>query len=281
MEPMCITLNQQLHQKYKKFFELADECFELSNNVVIPALKTLKLKRDQFSKYQIILGANFYKAQNSFLSIMYLCNEGLAGDAKSLVRKLIELTVTLKYLSQDIDNRVEKYIHHGALVNYDWLKKTVSKNVQSAFDDKFVEEFKKLSPDIEKAYNEAKQFYELNKKGEVSGKFIYNWSGLSFGEMAEKCGMVAEIIPYKLYCECIHASVDDVPNHFDFKSLSFDPNISVDDIPITIIQAVRMYLSIVELVISEFNLGLEDSLSFVKRHLESFKEFIMSGVQDS
>ena len=42
-----------------------------------------------------------------------------------------------------------------------------------------------------------------------------------------------------------------------------------------------MYLLIVELVIDEFNLGLIDSLSDVRQHLESFKDFILSGVQDS
>lgn len=281
MEPMCITLNQQLYKKYKNFFELADECFELSNNVVIPALKALNLKQDELSKYQFILGANFYKAQNSFLSIMYLCNEGLVGDAESLVRKLIELAVTLKYISKDINNRIEKYLHHSALVNYDRLKKMEDKNFQSAYSNKLVEEFKKLKPEIEYAYSEAKQFYRVDEKGEVSRKFLYNWSGKSLGEMAAKCGMPDEMLPYKLYCERIHASVDDIPKYFDFKDFSFGPNVSVDDIPVTIIQAVRMYLLIVELVISEFNLKLRDSLYFLKQHLESFKEFIMSGVQDS
>jgi len=282
MGPMCITLNQQLHKKYKDFFELADECFELSNNVVIPALEALKLKQDQLSKYQIILGANFYKAQNSFLSIMYLCNEGLVGDAESLVRKLIELTVTLKYISQDIDDRIEKYWHHAALIDYDWWKKLVNKNFRPVSNDKFVKKYKKLGPDIEKAYNEAKKFYGLDKNGEETGKFLHNWSGLGFEKMAVKCGMPAEIIPYKLYCIPIHASVKDIPEYFNFQNFSFDPNISrEDDIPVTIIQAVRMYLLIVELVIDEFNLGLIDSLSDVRQHLESFKDFILSGVQDS
>jgi len=66
-----------------KYFELSDQLYEMTL-VITDNLSKRTLKRAELSLYQIILLFNYYKATNSFLPMVSLCDKGYVGDAKTI-----------------------------------------------------------------------------------------------------------------------------------------------------------------------------------------------------
>jgi len=271
MLPNCLDVGQNLRESFEEFFSLADESIELSD-IIMKGLDDLGIKNDELSKYQLALASNFHKAINSFLSIVNLCNMGFIEDAKTITRKVIEIAVTLKYISIDPEKRGNQYFHFWELSNYKILTDLQKVDKGHVYTNWVQKELGKHASRIEKEYEESKAYFDLNKKGEVKGEFLRKWSGKIFEQMAIESGLSIEVRPYKLYCIATHVSIEDLTNYYDPKMSCFRPDLSIDDVPFIIIETVRMYLVIIELIVNEFNLKLDDSLSLVREHLEKFKD---------
>lgn len=279
MLPRCIDLKRQFYLQHKELYAFADECIEMSD-IILQAIIDLKLKDNELTKYQFIIGFNLYKVLDSYVSVMSLCNDGLVGDAKSIVRKLIEMSVTLKYLSLDKDIRLDQYLCFQALSNYkmfsEMKKEENLEEENKIYSDGLRKQIEQIEPKIMKDYEEAKEYFELNNKGDVKGEYIYKgWSGKTLKEMAIKCNMKEHVIPYKMFCISTHTSIDDIKSFYRADSAEFGSGFSIGDIPIIIIHSSKLYLSVIELCIKAFDLKLNGSFELLRNRLEKFKDHPM------
>lgn len=275
MLPRCINLKRQFYLQHRELYAFADECLEMSD-IILQAIGNLKIKDNELTKYQLIIGFNLYKALDSYVSVMYLCNDGLVGDAKSILRKLLEMSVTLKYLSFDIETRQEQYLHFKSLSTYKkYLKIKKEDNVQEKdriYSGWLRKQICELEPQILDDYKEAKKYFKLNEKREVKEKYFRSWSGKSLRKMAKGCNMQDQINAYDQLCDSTHASVNDYRSFYNNERLEFGSGFSIGDIPLVIIHSSMMYLKIIELSIDAFELKLNDSFELLRDRLERFKD---------
>jgi hypothetical protein len=258
----------------KEIYKIASECIELGN-LVIKNLDDLKLKFNVYdiSEYRLILVQNFHKGLDSLSSMLLLCEKGYIGDADTIVRKILDIAVSMKYLSLDVENRIDLYTHYDALARYKILNEIEaekSKNVgkEKVFSDYVVEEIEKEKNKIIRGYENVKKYYEpLNGNGEVHKKYLYkSWSGKSLPAMAKECGLTDYLIPYKLFNISTHTSIEDFEKYFDFDKCAFIELNKDDALPL-IVTAISLCLVIAELIINEFELKFRKSLQSLAERL--------------
>jgi hypothetical protein len=258
--PTCLRINRQLHKEFGQHFSLADDCLELGD-LILASLEDRRLTKSDLNRYQLAVVANYYKATESFFSLTHLCNAGFTEDAGAIARKLIEVAITLKYLSQDVQGRIDKYWYHGFVQDHFRLRQIKQKGILS---DEIREKLEELWPQTEAAYQEGKKHYELNKKGEVHGDYRKNSFGKSLIAMAEECGLAEVWSAYQIYCISTHSSIENIPSFLDFEKLKFKTGFRKEDVPALILQGVEMFLITSDLIIDAFTLDLQDSLKEVK-----------------
>jgi len=261
--------------QHKELYAFADECIEMSD-IILHAIDELKIKEDELTKYQYIIAPNFYKALDSYVSILSLCNDGLVEDAKSITRKLLEMVVSLKYLSLDVEKRQDQYLHFASLSGYRRHKKIKEeKNTQKKdkiYSAWLSEQIKQFENQILENYEEAKKYFKSNTEGEIKEVFFRGWSGKPFSKMAKECNMSDQIIAYDILCDSSHASINGITNYCNHDRKEFGSGLSIGDIPLVIIHASKLYLYVIELSIDAFDLKLKDSFELLKNRLEEFKD---------
>jgi len=264
-------------EEYKDFFAAADRCLRLGKNI-INSLDKLKFIDRSLSKYQIILGFNFYKATNSFRAVMQLCSKGYCGDAMAIARKMIEIAVNLKYLSLSIDKRTDLYcsfasISHDKLMED--IRRETSESEEVSFSNKILKQIEEMNPKIAKACEIIKQEYKRDRDGRIDWKIAANWSGISLKKMAEKCQMTEDYIAYRVYSSKVHASIEEIVSHYDFDSGHFSFELEKKDIPWVLMETMKMYAIICTLVIKAFGFEQADAIKTVNDKLKKLKEHPM------
>ena len=261
------TLGYKKAEEFPEHFALADQICELAN-IILDNLGKRNLKLDAMELHQVILLYIYFKALNSFLSVMVLCDRGLVGDAKSCCRKLIEMMISMKYMMDDREKRQHQYFYHLPIaIIKDFGRVSRSPELHS---QKVIDMIKERENEVDEWVEQAKKHYEINEEGEIVGKFKRNWSGKTVAEMAKACGLeFAYVNPYVLYSRSTHASADDMSNYCCYQDAAFGQNFEHDDIPSVIIEAVRAYWLLSACVADAFDMKLTGSL---KRILKRFQD---------
>jgi hypothetical protein len=259
VRPICLKVNRGLHKEFDKHFTLADSALELGD-LILQNLNNRGMKDSNIDRYQWIVLSNYYKATESLLSLTHLCNAGFTEDAGTICRKLMEVAITLRYISLDKKERVENYWLHGVIMNHNWLEQ-IRRDYEPT--NWFRHNFEKLAPQIVESYEQAQKDI-LGKKRKP-----HSWSGKSLMKMAKECGLNRDVwSAYQLFNISTHSSVDNVLTFLDPKNLEFRSGFRKEDVPALILLGVQMFLIITELVIDANELNLEHSLKEVKHRLE-------------
>ena len=150
--------------EYNKSFQALDNMIILTEEIC----EFKGIKTDKFSVLTALLLARFYKI---LLSIRILCATGFEEEAKILQRVLLEIYLTLKYISKDPKTRVHLYINYSN-VEY---KKALS-HIQKHYSESNLQPSDEITEFIETNYKNVKSDYPKKLK----------WSGISIKKMAEE-----------------------------------------------------------------------------------------------
>lgn len=248
---MTSRFNRKLEfsSKYTDQFDLAESALMVADEITAE-LNRLELTTDTITPYQASLVAAFFKCSNCLSATVLLANDGFTEDGRTIVRKMIELFISLKYLSDDMKSRIDKYVWHEAVSKYFTAKRYID---EPDYSSVLHSGFTAAMPKIKSDYDSAKKFFKLDKDGEVAGKFRFNWSGKTIPKMA-LASKVAEIYAqYDLFSISVHASVRDVHTYFDATQSIFHWAVNVDEVPSLIMKAIEMQLALSKLLCKELS----------------------------
>jgi hypothetical protein len=268
-KPEILDANRGYFVNYKSYYRLADKYFELSD-IIIQTLDERKIHSTKFTEYQQILGFSFYKCISSFVSVFRLCDAVCVGDAMSICRKLIEIVLNMQYISLHPDKYAIMYKSHGAIRARAELKQNQEESKKGAskiYNDKFLEYIGDLPLKVEAEYQKALKVFANNEKGKPLGKFARNWSGKNQYDMAKDCDMEIDYLLYGVFSSKIHASIADEGAFYDNEKYIFKFDRELKDIPWVLIETLRMFSEICAMVISSFDLKLQDSLELLMQEL--------------
>lgn len=255
-----------LSKRFPDWFELGDKFIE-ANDIVLQNLSQRAIKLGDVSLYQIILLFNYYKATNSYLAVCRLCDAGLIGDAKTICRKLIELSINMSYLSQKPEQRQFNYWNFAAFsIDKEIVKKLGDdrKGARSVTESERIAQLNAIRDAFASWKQTAKARWERDEAGQVVGAPKRYWSGRNTEEMAKDCGMSWDYIdPYLSFCRSTHVSMDDSSSYFNLQTRAFGPNFEHDDLPAVMHEACRCYWWLTVLAVSAYGLNQVRSLYFL------------------
>jgi len=261
MSSRIVNYRRDLGIPHDDILMLADSCLELGDLVIA------NVEHRKFSKpIHCILAANHYKATDSLISAVKLVESGLVGDAETIVRKLAEIAINMKFLCMDADRRQWQYWHY---LKYSKKKMADAIVEDQRYNERLRQEAARFQPVLDRQFQEVEHLIAKTKKGRISTD---SWSGLNVKAMAEQCGLENDYLYcYRLFCIPTHAGVHDIERFVDVETAELNPRYNTDTALATIIEASRLYLIIVELVIGHFGLQLMESHRLIGERLESFK----------
>lgn len=265
MTASILKYRRPIDVKYDDFIDLTDHCLILGD-LIVQNLGDRRLKEGDCLPIHYILAFNHLKATDALVSTTKLVDAGLIGDGEVIVRKLLDIAINLKYLSLDVDKRQYQYWHFMTVS----AKKTAD---QVEADPKYKEPLRKamseFAPEARKRYDECVDIFEKDSKGKPK---LQTWSGLNTKEMADKGGLSEDYrICYKLFSASTHGSIGDFMHYFDPERKLFEPRFESDSALALLLEAVRCYLIITEIVIKGFSLDFMDSHKLIGNKLESFR----------
>jgi hypothetical protein len=163
---------------------------------------------------------------------------GTLGDAESIVRKLIEVAITLKFLATAPDELIVKYLEFEKIDRYNKLQEVRKRKAY----EQIREGWESNAALIEQHYESLKEKYSV-KKGEIKNEPMKFWSGLSLGRMADDCGLgKLYAYPYKIFCSSVHCSVEEIPKYFDIGSDTVGPAVSMADVQSVLLSCCNVHL---------------------------------------
>lgn len=268
-------------KQFSKVFQLVKNTLQVFDKMQV-GFNELKFRRNNLSSYQIILLTNTAKAMGTLLSIEKLCNYGLIGDARSLLRKLLELTATLHYINRDqkvFDRRVNRFYHHGSIK----LKKRLDDVIDDP--DKYGQYINdgilKISKQILTSYDNAKRHFKPNKEGEINKKFLNNWDGKSLTKIIRQSGLDYEMATFDIFSESIHFSSADIATYIDFENSAIRTGIETDEIPYLLLKCLQYTCQILKFGNEEFNLNLTSDLQKLQDDINSRNSVLVRATGES
>lgn len=260
-----INPNFQLSKQYPKYFELIDELIILFDKIQ-EGVSRKGIKPSPENLFQIIVLVSGPKTMNSVLSISHLCDQGLTEDARSVLRKILEVSATLLYLKRDIakfEDRVNRFYHFGSIEN----KKTLvlTEKYPERFSEYIVKYFDEKKQDFEDAYNSIKQYYPCRTNGEIRGEFRRHWDGKSLTRIILESGMSKEMVPFSVFSHSTHFSAADISYYLNLESGEVYTKHNLDEVPHLLINTMKLSGQVVQFLNLEFKLGLD-------RHLREIQE---------
>lgn len=239
--------NYELQKEFVDLFDYSDKLMKFQDQL-LAFIESKNYKDNELSLYQIAILFNFYKSTNSLISILYLSNIGTLGDAKSIARKLIEIAITLKYIS--INRELNSMLYWQYSVNQ--ASRTLNKSGFESLDinDK-VEEIKK---ETKERLDEIKRKWKHLKAHNSSLDFNKKWSGKDLSVMADEANL-SELYrkPYFLFNSSVHAGIEDIEYYFNDRKLIFDSTFEQKDVSLALLESFKAYLIILETVCESFN----------------------------
>lgn len=267
-EAKVLSIRYPTDSSFSDLYLLADQCLDLQD-IVLSNLQQRFRKGEQLDRTRIIATFNLYKATDALISCMKLIDSGLVGDAQTILRKILEIAINLKFIWLDKPKRVDQYWHYMT-VKADKLAKNIS--TMNGYTASLKEGMAKLAPGLAKNLELAKNHFDLKESGKISGKYNSSWSGHHIGVMAEDCGLLDDYrYCYKVSSISTHASIEDIRNYFDPDIPAFGPRYS-KSLPMKIIlESIRCYLMVLEVTVEEYHLNLNDSIASIRRSVGTYK----------
>ena len=271
----------QLSKKYCKYFDLVNDYLTIYSKLET-ALHEKKLQEKGLSQFDFILLTSAPKSIGSVLSIAKLCDCGLTEDANCLLRKLLEICTSLRFINQEKDLRLERsqwFLSYEAIVKRKILNR--AKQQPQDFGESISDEIKSNEQQILSDYQKAKSVYPLKENGEIEDEFKKSWSGKPFDKMLPECGMNKELVTYITLSESNHFSYADVDKVIDFENSTVRTGSEDEQIPFILIKSLLFAGEVIDLCNTEFDMKIATDLSklkklIYKRNAELKKETGMS-----
>lgn len=195
------SFSRRMAEKYSKHFGVCADCIRSADSF-LESIEGLGIGAENFTAVQLAISANFFKVCNSLISAYFLADAGLVEDVKTMTRKIIDLTVNMKYLSLDSDKRAADYLAFEAIHRKTTLDRVRSGAIPTSA---FVQSgFECNASRIEAEYTTAIARYGQASKDEI-GLRKRSWSGKFFTQMAKEAGLQNYVVPYELFCSATHA----------------------------------------------------------------------------
>lgn len=233
-------------------------------------LAGLPMPTEKDSDYRVILRASVPKTLNTLHSVVHLCNRTLTQDARTLVRKMLEHMINLLYLNLRLDERdkmAKQVLTHGAIRNHNyaqWISKT-----PNLFSEVLRDWFAKHRDELDAAYEDAKDVFPLDDKGEIERKYSEKWSGKSLREMMIGVKLESELTSYEVFCGSTHFGTADIVTHFDLQGGCVLEARDIEEIPILLTKSCQIAGQIAELIDHKFQCGIEAKLGKLMGVLKS------------
>jgi len=165
---------KEVYKEYKPLFDLHQQLLELFGETADKG-NAKEVPIENISKLQSVMGFLATKAIKTHVAIYLLCKNGAGQDAEILLRSLIEILISVKYLLfADSEKRADMYIGF-----FDF--KTARDISKLKYDPKIGEKLK----EYEEEYNMKKE--EFLKQHDIKDK--NSWSGKKISEMAGETGL--------------------------------------------------------------------------------------------
>ncbi len=271
-----INPNFQLSKQYPKYFELIDELIILFDKIQ-EGVSRKGIKPSPENLFQVIVLVSGPKTMNSVLSIGHLCDQGLTEDARSVLRKILEVSGTLSYLKKDdekIEERVKRFFHFGSIENK--MSLVLTEKYPERFSEYIVEYFGRKKQEFETAYNYVKQFYPRKNNGDIKGDFHRHWDGKSLTRIILESGMSKELVPFSVFSHSTHFSASDIGSYVNLESGEVYTKHNLDEVPHLLISTLKLSIIIMQFLDLEFNLDFEkpilvllDKVSIADKRLNS------------
>lgn len=246
-----VDANGQYQKTYLMEFELLDEAINALDSVIV-ILDERKLKQDELSLFEYFLVTQVYKFASSLRAISLLCADGFTEDTKGILRKLIEATVAVRFMRENVKKRAEQFWRHGVVRTHHLLPKILECDRLSS---EFRSEIEAALAVNAESYDRVKQLFPLDKNGRVVKPYQDNWSGKGFRAMAADVGMCEIYVRYCVLSGSIHTGTDDLSIYFDASKIAFGSGNDPQEIPSLILTAVESLLMTLEAVASQFQLS--------------------------
>jgi len=247
-------------REHPKYFELADQCFEFAG-LVERNLQSEKIKQTEEFIFKIILGCNYCKATESFISLVKLIDFGLLSDAQVIARKLLEIAIHMNYITLDKEKRSQQYWHYSSVHGLKFIKDRLKGGINNKFIKK---EYEQLLSVYEMGADYAKKYFDLNQEENIHSKYKIFWAGIDLRKMAEECKMEFDYENcYQLFNMEAHADVTGFANYIDFDRMETKRNFKTSTALKVLLESIRFYCILIEIIIREYEFGLFELLDNV------------------
>lgn len=256
------SFEQKVYKSYKILFDLHQELFNLCGAIADECNKN-PIAIEILTGVQKVIGFLDAKAFKTYVAINILCKSGAGQDAEILLRSMIEIFISVKYLTkEDSENRANMYIDF--------------------FDYKTARDIEKLKdyPMIGAKLKEHEEKYKSAKKDFLERYDVKNknsWSGKDISKMAEESGL-SEIYDkaYNASSNMVHSNILCSPEYLSIHEGHFDFNAgpSVSCIERTLASSIECLLNIQIEFDKAFNLKNDSKIKdFIEKYHKGIKEF--------
>lgn len=263
MNNRAFSRRQNYSEIYKQHFGLLSQVLSLADRS-LDQLSNRELGVSDVSRLQCVLIAAFYQAKDTLGAIGLLLDDGYSEEAKPLVRKLIESAINLRYLAQNVEERLDRFTYYTDVMNYMRITKIVK---NEKFPANLRENLSKRIPQLLQDLEEAKESLGAESESKLLDLFRRGWSGRSVLKMAEDTDLTENYVTFERCSISTHASNQGLANYYDENKTAFYSFVSEEEIPEFVLEASKGFLITNELLIKEFELKLLEPFNEVARKL--------------
>ena len=259
-EPLFFKFEKKLLEKHIHFYELARDCHDLLDTIAVN-LNQRKIDSSTLTRFQDILAREFQRVQMSYMSFLLLCDDGWIPDARTICRKLLESTITLKYLSLDPDTFVQLYENFGLLSLERQLEHQSAETSATSTLELVKREIKSR---VEKLPG-----YERESKTTIPERYYRNWSGKNLHKMSVAAGLEELYSPRSfLLNTATHMNTIGSDAFFAPETHEYRPPNEESDVPVMVCEVCHYLVIIARLNCQAYDLKLQDSCDVFEKKIE-------------
>lgn len=251
-----LAADDNYSKRFPNFFRFREVSYQI-NKLIIDGLNS-RNGIGQLSLHEQVVGTEFYRSSMTYSGVFDLTDNGYVDDGETLVRKLIETRITLKYISKDPVARSRRFC---AFVGLELIK--ILEDIHEYPYPKDTREyFMSHIREIKDKHSEAGENFPKKRDGTIDKKYYTNWDGISLKQMAKKVRLGRQYsILYSQFSRSTHDSALNILDYIDNENTKVGFYDRADAVPPLLYQATRHYLEICKLTIDCFKIDLRDSLA--------------------
>lgn len=251
-----LATDENYSKRFPNFFRLREVSYQITN-LIIDGLNSRNGK-GQLSLHEQVAGTEFYRSSMTYSGVFDLTDNGYVDDGETLVRKLIETRITLKYISKDRVARSRRYCAFEGLK----LLRLLEDIHKYPYPKDTREYFMSHSEEIKNKYADAKEYFPKKQDGTIDEKYKTNWDGISLKRMANRVALGKQYsILYSQFSQSAHNTALNIRDFIDNENAKFGFYDREDAVRPLLYQATRNYLAICALVIDCFKIELRENLA--------------------